>query len=210
MQVDHVVSLGHQCRPAWHVRRVWGLKKAYPFNWWITDCEGLARFIDDGSVARLYDEAVEMVVDGKLLTIWHPGYGIQLFHDFPRSEDFTEVLPGWRDELHLALNRTQVLMDRFFALDGASVLFLREASADDTADSLVALRSSVLRRLPNATTKFLLLSAEPRAAEGWRDIEFADPGGLGAWPGDDRAWEQLLAGLGKRMNESPAAGPTRR
>jgi hypothetical protein len=103
----HVVPLGVSCRVTYQVRTFFGTTEAYPFDWWISSLDGLARYLERPDPGRIYGEGgLEEVrrAHGKVVSIRSAEFGFQLYHEFPRHREtppgldaeISVVSPGWR------------------------------------------------------------------------------------------------------------------
>jgi hypothetical protein len=208
---SHIVSLGYRCRTTQRLRDHFDSKTAFPFDWWITPLAGGAAFLRDWDLERLYDPGLLKPVRrlGRTLYIEHAVYGLRLQHEFPMDLDRRHVLPGWRDHIGHARDRTAHLMEKFDLLNrpDRKVLFVRELMEEEQGDleGVETLRQAVLERTPRAERQFLLISPSSVEAPGWRALRISDPV-KDPWTGTPALWDQALASLDYRFERRPGWG----
>jgi hypothetical protein len=206
----YIVSLGYRCRTTRRLRDHYGFDTAFPFDWWVTSLEGAISFLRDWDLERLYDPARLRDVRrwGRSMYVEHTDYRIRLQHEFPMDEARQRVLPGWRAHVAEARARTAHLMRKFDALDRADrqVLFVRELRAGEEAQTelIAQLREAVLAHVPRAQSRFLLISRQGVAAEGWTPLAIDDPM-TEPWTGTPQIWDAALQSLEFRLERQQSA-----
>jgi hypothetical protein len=199
--IDHIVSLGRACETAYNLRRHYNFSTAYPFDWWISTTDGVARFIADGDGTALYDpDALRLAPKGD--SVVNPRYGIRLHHEFPRQRDATgqPVAAGWAEYVPAARERTDHLTRRLFGT-GGSLVFMRTFGPRDGDEAAVAaLLAALDARFPAAQIGVVLVNFRGRAPAGYATQRLAVERPAGAdWRGDGAAWDRALATLGLRL-----------
>jgi len=84
---DLVFSLGPNCKNAWNVRSHFGVRQAYPFDWWITPARAMLRMIEPGFVFHVApdDLALTPVDSAGDNSVFNRRLNILQHHDFPRQ-----------------------------------------------------------------------------------------------------------------------------
>src|SRR5689334_12221399 len=115
---DHIVPVGHDCRLTHHTRQAFGIRTAYPFDWWTTPLAGLTAFLETPDPDLLIGEDLREPVwhEGRLLALRNVRFGFELIHDFPREE--RSSLPGWQEHVGEVRAKVARRLDRFLALGG--------------------------------------------------------------------------------------------
>ena len=171
---DEIVSLGVGCRVTYNLRRTFGIRHAFPFDWWVTPLPALVAFLDDPSLDRLYDPQHLKPVwkDGERFAIRNVHYDIELHHEFPRRPDGF-VGEDWLDHLDQPRARTAHVWNRFNALPATArkVLFVREFIKSDrtrppgqTTALTAAVMAALERRLPGLDFGLLLIDSPEKVA----------------------------------------------
>lgn len=203
----HIVPLGLSCRLTHQVRRFFGTGIAYPFDWWISPLPGLARYLADPDPERIYsrDRLEEMNVDGRVVAIRSVEFGIELFHEFPRTRsvvggnEVSVVAADWPDHVSAARDKHSTRLQRLLDADqpGNRILFIRHKAGADAAslaeaDAVGALRDILRARWPAARVELMLVNVPVRGSlpAGIRSISFEDRPGSAAeeWQGDSERW----------------------
>ena len=210
----HVVPLGLSCRVTYQLRRHFRSATAFPFDWWYTPIEGLARYLADPDPDRLFGPRAleERTEDGRVSTIASREFGFQLFHEFPRHKEEAPVAVvsgGWRDHVAAARERYLRRMERLAQTDrpGNRVLFVRhqlglEIAPESAGRAVEALWRSLAAGWRHAEIRLLLVNLPP--LDGLRpqvqQLHFDDPPGPPpeSWRGDDARWTSGLEIRGLR------------
>lgn len=207
----HVVPLGVSCRVSYQVRAYFGGKTAYPFDWWGTPIDGLTRYLSDPDPDRVYDTAAldEVMVDGHVRTIFAPGFGFYLFHEFPRQDvglPMRVVAPDWRRHVAKLRARHARRLDRLLALDRPSnrILFVRDrldinggSDGDEAAESVAKLWGALSNRWPRAEIELLVVNVAcyrriPQRGVRWVDFEDVRGDSADGWKGDSTRWARAF------------------
>lgn len=184
--LTHIVSLGPVCSTSLNLRRHFDFDTAYPFDWWYTPEPGLAAFLRDPDIDRLYDpfelERIETPP-----TVRHRTLGIYLHHEFPRRWDQPEepVVEGFLDHLDAPRKRTRYLLDRWRRLDAPRerLLLVRE---DLAGPDIEAALQATLRHADWCLVSVAGPPMEP--AHGWRR--------------DPASWDAVLDALGVDLDRT--------
>ncbi len=210
--VTHVVPLGVSCRVTYQLRTYFRAGEAYPFDWWGSSIDGVARYLQDPDPDRIFspDGLIEQTADGGIYTILSRTFGFQLFHEFPRRSAQTAirvVSPQWRDHVAAARSAHERRLQRLLDLDrpGNAIVFVRHKldAADDAQriqENVDALWRTLSARWTIADIRLLLVNV-PAFAPPCRRVlcvDFDDPPGSGpeSWRGDDGRWAAAFASLG--------------
>jgi len=215
----HVVPLGLSCRVTHHVRRYFGIGIAYPFDWWISPLPGLASYLADPDPDRIYAPGCleEMHVDGRAAAIRNVEFGIELYHEFPRTRVCVEgrevsvVAPDWRDYVAAARQKHAARLKRLLAIDrpGNRILFVRNKYDADgvgraNARELAALTEQLRARWPAADVELLLVNVpvQGRLPRGVRSVTFQDLPGPppDEWHGSSELWRAAFSAQRLRLD----------
>jgi hypothetical protein len=224
----HVVPLGCSCRVTHQARTYFGSVESYPFDWWISPLDGIARYLEDPDPALIFADGCLHEVrgtHGEVASIYSPDFGFQLLHEFPRRveqagpPEVTAVVPDWRRQVDAAAARHVRRLARLQALDrrGRRILFVRDhlsPDPDDARDPRPAVEhlwTVLQRRFPLADVALLLVNLrlpEPLSPPILA-VDFVDPAGTGpdAWKGDPARWSAAFASAGfarRRRGVAPA------
>lgn len=202
--VDHIVSLGSACETAYNLRRHFGFATAYPFDWWISQTAGVARFIREADAAALYRES-ELQPSANARSIVNARYGIRLHHEFPRDRQVRgqPVIAGWARHLAAPQARTAHLIRRLsgLAAAGQRIVFVRSFGPRDTnAAAALSLLAALEDRFAPARIGVVLVNHEGRLPAGPPVHRLAVARVAGSdWRGDAGAWDAALGTLGLRL-----------
>jgi hypothetical protein len=83
-QVDLAVSIGPNCRVAWHVRRHFNFERAYPFDWWVASTYGVMTILNQNFNFHVKSEDLVELNDPQ--TIYNRKLHLIHQHDFPRKD----------------------------------------------------------------------------------------------------------------------------
>jgi hypothetical protein len=203
---DEIVTLGCDCTVTVNLRLTFGLRNAFPFDWWTTPLPSLVEFLKDPSVEMLYHPALlEPQWRGNMLeSIRNRYYGIELRHEFPRDEE-GGVRADWADHLDAPRSRSEHLMRRLLGLPSSAskVLFVRafkESELELLSGRVPQLTANVCERLAELLPglEFQLLLIDPPARvdyPGVRSLHVADPN-KGDWRGTPKLWRRHLLSSG--------------
>lgn len=212
------------------MRTFFGSTESFPFDWWISPLDGIARYLEDPDPALIYVEGrlQEMRgTHGEVASIYNPDFGFQLVHEFPRRAEIVggapvdAVAPGWQRHVAAAAARHVRRLARLDALDrrGRRILFVRNRLSPDPADArdprpaVDRLWAALRRRFRAADVELLLLNLHlPEApARPILAADFVDPEGDGpeAWRGEPARWSAAFASLGfaPRARRGPTPVP---
>ncbi len=208
----HVIPLGVSCRVTHQVRLCFGSATAWPFDWWITPLDGFARYLADPTPERIYGEGCleERVEEGRVVAIRSRQFGMELFHEFPRTRVETAervvsvVAPGWRQHVEAAEEKHRTRLERLLALNERAnrLLFVRHKVAADPwvstpSAKIEALWDLLCSRWRRAKVDLLLVNVPlaGRLPRGVRSVVIDDrPGPPGEeWQGDHAVWRAAFA-----------------
>ena len=208
----HVVPLGLSCRVTYQVRAYFRSGERYPFDWWTTPLEGIARYLRDPDPARIFAEGAleEQLEDGWVRSIVSSEFGFELFHEFTRRKEapaMRVVSPDWRGQVPSVRARHVARLERLLGLNrtGNRILFVRHRvdAADEGArapDNVAGLWQALLGLWPAAEIELLLVNVPPfdPPSRRVRRLAFDDPPGPPpeSWRGDDWRWAAGLASAG--------------
>jgi hypothetical protein len=201
--VDHIVSLGRACETAYNLRRHYGFATAYPFDWWISGTDGVARFIREANADDLYRlSALEPVDDGA--SIRNARYDIRLHHEFPRDRGAPgrPVIADWAARVAAPRARTAHLARRLFGLadTAGSIVFVRSCRPRDGEAALAALLQALEMRFPRQQVGVVLVNHQGADVAGYPAHRMAvAPPATADWRGDPAAWDAALGALGLRL-----------
>ena len=201
---DHVVALGYNCRVAYNLRRTFGFKTAYPFDWWVTPLPALAAFLHDPSLDRLYDPALlePVIKGGGIHSIHNAHYRIQMEHEFPKLKNGF-VRDDWIEFVNEPRTRTDYLLRRMREIPaGSRVLFVRwtkRMERRELGERFEPLMRDVLHGLeqmfPAVRRSVLLVDPPVRIeAPGVMAVRIPDP--IRDWKGTPELWTKALLGMG--------------
>lgn len=222
-----VVPLGYSCRVTYQMRTRFRSATPFPFDWWITPLDGLARYLADPDPNRIFAPGAleERIEDDWPSAIASREFGFQLFHDFPRHKESPPVAvvsPGWQAHVAAVRDRHQRRMARLLATDepGNRVLFVRhqlgtETAADAAGAAVDALWRSLGARWQRAQIYLLLVNLPPvdPPSSNVLQVRFEDAPGPPpeAWRGDAARWTAALDSAGivpAREGEALACPPS--
>jgi hypothetical protein len=223
----HIVPLGVSCRVTHQIRRCFGVGVAYPFDWWISPLSGLVRYLEDPEPARIYSPGCleEMKVDGRVTAIRSREFGIELFHEFPRTrivvdgQEVSTVAEDWREHVSGQREKHETRLRRLLATDapGNRILFIRhkyDANPEAQASSreIMALQEALQKRWSAARVELMLLNVPVSGAipQGVRIETFEDLPGPAPdeWQGDAERWGSAFAAQQLRLDGAvPADAP---
>lgn len=178
LPATHVVSLGESCATAYNLRRHYNFGGAFPFDWWVSEAEGLIRFLDDPRVDRLYDpEKLGLTDNGG--SVRHKEFGLLLHHEFPRAwrREGGPIRDDWRDFLAKPKHRSAALVKKFLDLNKADnrIVFVRYGKS-----------------APGFIERLEKLFVEPT----WTFVHLGYIANKsGGWKGDPQAWDRVLDDL---------------
>lgn len=209
---SHVVPLGLSCRVTHQVRTYFGIGIAFPFDWWISPLSGLTRYLADPDPERVYGPGCleEMRVDGRVAALRSVEFGIELFHEFPRTRvvvdgrEVSMVAADWPDHVAAARAKHAARLQRLLATNraGNRILFVRhrcdaESARLASANEVAALQDALRALSPAAEVELLLINVpiQGRLPRGVRTIVFDDPPGPppNEWQGDSARWRAAFA-----------------
>lgn len=223
----HIVPLGVSCRVTHQIRRCFGVGVAYPFDWWISPLSGLVRYLEDPEPARIYSPACleEMQVDGRVAAIRSREFGIELFHEFPRTRILIEgrevstVSADWREHVSAQREKHESRLRRLLAADasGNRILFIRHKydanpEAQASIREIIAVQEVLQKRWSAARVELLLINVPVLGAlpQGVRAELFEDLPGPppDEWQGDAERWRSAFAAQQLRLDgTAPADAP---
>jgi hypothetical protein len=225
-----VVPLGVSCRVTYQVRTFFGSTEAYPFDWWISPAEGLARYLERPDPDLIYKNGglEEMRgAQGEVAAIRSTEFGFQLFHEFPRhrerlpgrEEEVSVVSPGWQGYVAASAARHAGRLARLRSLDrvGNRILFVRhrlDIPYDNPADpgpAVERLWRALCGQYREARIALLLVNFRIPETPSRRvlAIDFDDPQGPlpEAWRGETERWAAAFSSLGLTSPGPPPGGP---
>jgi len=212
---DEIVSLGGSCRITYNLRRTFGIRHAFPFDWWVTPVRSMIAFLEDPSLDKLYDPArLEVSWWGERSVVRNTHYGMTLDHEFPRTPDGT-VQDDWLQRLEQPRTRTAHVLKRFLDLPATAgrVLFARDFTKEERreyshgrAQPMVAATIAALTRLLPGLDFDLLLIDPPQGVDLPKvsSLDIYDDSKTD-FRGDFELWtERLLgAGLARTASDGP-------
>lgn len=111
---DAIISAGPRCSTAWHLRRVFELEKAYPFDWWVTPLQSLIRLLLEGQSFEFDPDDLVVLDTTHGETVLNQRWLLQHHHDFRRDPDERIDRSDLNPESLAALNQKyQFLFNRF-------------------------------------------------------------------------------------------------
>jgi hypothetical protein len=145
-----VISLGHRCQTAQHLRRMMIHSGTMPFDWIISSVSGVADAIESDFDGILWPERLELRED----RVIDHRFGFAYVHEFPIGADYLLA--------HVRVRRRQeLLIGRFRKAMGsaARILFVRhEAPGIDVRGAAERLVNAVAHRRPRTSFHLLFLS----------------------------------------------------
>jgi hypothetical protein len=205
IRVDYVVSLGGVCRVTYNLRRFFNFGTAFPFDWWVTDLQGVINAIE--SDKDPYAHLIENRQNREdILQIMSGDGTIGFHHEFPRdwSTPGSPVRSDWRLHIEAARARFMYLRQRLLNANTSShrILFVRHlgnlrdsrSSAHETIDDLMDAIDNTFNKSQNI---FLLINApDPIRRSQYYTLRFHEREvGVGKWEGDFVQWESELSKL---------------
>lgn len=198
--VSHIVSLGGSCRVTHNLRSYFDFSSAYPFDWWITPLRSATRFLREPDLDRLYEPGSLQIVkkEGSPSTVWNIHFGIDLHHEFPRSDG--EVAAGFLNHIEAPRARQRYLLKRLRDLNEErhSLLLVRHFIWTDRGLSLAdmaAFTHAAEEMFDRAECRFLFINCP---IEFRRDdimqLRISERPDI-SWRGDSRLWAEGLASL---------------
>lgn len=113
---EHIISIGSFCSVAMEIERIERRDGAYPFDWCISELEGVLKLIEnDFKDFMVYDELMQNIVEH---SHYMNQYGIQFFHDFNSYEPL-------KDQLHTVHKKYLRRIRRFYKSIKEPTLFVR-------------------------------------------------------------------------------------
>ncbi len=187
----NVISLGWRCATTYNVRRFFDFTSGFPFDWWISSEDGIARILQGVGPDFIYSSEQLYLADD-CMTVRHRSLDIGLPHEFPRlnGDPLRPVVDNFKDFISRPQKRTAYLLNKLYGLDMASehLLFVREADGD-SGDRL---ERAISKRIQKASWS---LAAVPRVAID-NDDEFG-------WRGKSEVWDRCLAKIGVSLDRRP-------
>jgi len=120
---QNIISLGYFCSIALELERM-GLRScSSPFDWCITDFEGVIKLIDN-DFKDLFNEDLLYQNNSNRAYYMNCKYKIQFFHDFNQNETLIEQLPLVREKYNRRIQR-------FYSMIQQPTLFIRYISSED-------------------------------------------------------------------------------
>lgn len=208
----HVIPLGVSCRVTHQVRRCLGAATAWPFDWWITPLDFPARYLAEPDPERVYGDGCleEQVENGQVVAIRNRQFGVQLFHEFPRTRIETDegtrsvVASEWQKHVDAAAEKHKARLARLLALNESAnrLLFVRHKAAADPSVSAASgeietLWNQLRSRWSRARVDLLLVNVPVKGPlpRDVRSVVIDDrPGPPGEeWQGDHAIWRAMFA-----------------
>lgn len=174
----HIVSLGEACANAYNLRRYYNFGGAFPFDWWVSDAEGLVRFLESPSIEFLYD-VNRLTLSQTNDSVRNHDFNFIFQHEF--KHDWS--LPGhpiradWTTNIEKPAQRSEALLNKFLALNanGNRVVFIRNGK---TSPKIIA---SLEKLFPLPEWTFVHIDYIANGENGWK--------------GDTSLWDEALARL---------------
>ncbi len=195
LRFSHVVSLGHTCSPAFHIRRVFNVEKAFPFDWVIAPERGLRQVLAnpcDDFVNKGALQLTQTTNEEGFLSVVDTSTSFEYLHDF-RS------LVNWEEEAERVAAKYRFLARRWqdTMAAGGRILFVRDVTSDEeAAPDFVEPLHGFLQALYPKVDVYLLGIQEagmPGARNGRRartiDFHGTEPW---SWHGSFEEWEGCL------------------
>lgn len=110
--IDRVISLGTNCTISFHLRRFFGVERAYPFDWWFTPLDAVAPVLASRFAVEI--DRDNLAVVGGRRSIINRKYRILHHHDFPRVPGNRLIAPDWISAIGACRAKYAALGRRFF------------------------------------------------------------------------------------------------
>jgi len=147
---DMVISLGHCCQTAQHLRRMMIHSGTMPFDWVISSANGVADAIESDFDGILCPEQLELRED----RVIDHRFGFAYIHEFPIRAGFLLAHARVRRRQELLIGRFRNAM-----ASAARILFVRhEARGIDVRGAVERLVNAVARHRPRPSFHLLFLS----------------------------------------------------
>lgn len=207
--ISHIVSIGKACRITYQLRRHFNFGLSFPFDWWVSQPEGIAAALSPDFDPYGEDLLQERVVSGVIKGITSCNGAISFHHEFSRdtSKPSKPITPNWRDQVsknrEVFMRRRQRLLD--LNNSNEHILFVRHAFDDEAGFNLVF--SKLQSTFDRAEISVLLLN-QTSHVPGDRRIfkavidDSPAPVRQGSWKGIDEEWDTLFASSGFRLENS--------
>ncbi|WP_294538069.1 DUF1796 family putative cysteine peptidase [uncultured Rhodoblastus sp.] len=193
MRFDKVISLGLACGAAYQIRRRFDQTETYPFDWLVTQMNGLLQLLDGDFKGFLCkDNMVEHET-----YVEDTAFCIKFFHDFPENKCNDASMEEVREKYQRRITRWRGTIKQV-----SSVLFVRSMAfnlADEVMDweqcerlgaHLDNLRSGMNWRLLVSNPSSSGIAPRSSKHIALRRLDF--PMTPFVWSGDDQAWSDLF------------------
>lgn len=182
MQATHVVGLGSSCCVAYNLRRYFNFGGAFPFDWWVSNGDGLARFLAAPDAEKLYEPS-NLELTPNAASVRNKDFGFLFHHEFNRHWKVpgSPVQEDWQESTELPKQRTLALWEKLVRLDDEKnriCFFRNEKLSPELVDALERLF--------------------PRAE--WTIVELKSSAEAANWKGDPNVWDKELASTGVTLD----------
>jgi len=190
---DLIVSLGANCQPAHHIRRVTGTKTAQIFDWCVTPDRALCHAIRNGFDNWFDPECLVPHGDGGYL---HKETKVFFLHEFAQHPDFETGYSANAERIERRILRWHSL-----AGSGKRVLFIRQHVSETSARKAAAALVAALVASTNLSFDLLYLVKPAMRLPFWkmRGVTFRHNRPKGPdedWRGYDSDWDAHFASMG--------------
>ncbi len=166
-EYDHIIGLGGHCQTAYQIRRYFGVRKAYPFDWWVTPTIGLVELVETEFSDLFKEDNLKIVHEKTGPAVTCTKYHLMHYHDFDEAKINGHYSPYLvRTQCAKNHSKFSYLISRFLNLKG-KILFIRFSHGWTEFDDRTCIFDEVLlkrlidalnKMLPNAEITFLLLN----------------------------------------------------
>ena len=166
---SHIISLGHFCGTASELERV-GLRGAsYPFDWVISDLDGVLSLMENGFKEFLEVRYMQQSATNRSL-FHNTKYDIQFFHDFDKYTPMVQQIDSVREKYDRRIAR-------LYRSIKEPTLFVRYVSDQQEGEYLSNSKDHVNEILlgPNSNNSLLLVANRGISLRGFDDIYVVDP-----------------------------------
>lgn len=210
MRYDYVVSLGGNCEVAEHVRRYFGIKVTFPFDWWVTPFESCCHLIEQ-DFSDLFDN---ISLDRRHQAVISNTYGMYHHHDFVRDEkshviedQIASQIPDLKIKFMALTNRMRQNLSF-----GRKILFIRSwreilhegkhyprhlirGVPQYDFDRLIA---ALAHRFPDIEFQCLFVNYGHQRTADKRALfhNIQDKGDIRDWRGSALGWDEMFRSLG--------------
>ncbi len=207
MKFDHAVSLGGSCKAAYEARACFDFGEAYPFDWWISRADQIARYLRAPNPDALYapDNLRVMKTNRGGTQVGSVTHDFRFHHEFPRDWDVmgAPIAPHWESAATNAKARHIRLLDRLFGLNVPEkrILFIRTCEEEGDTEALPDLLDALTVRFARAQWRLLTVNSTAPVHDK-RLLTANFPLAELAWSGRPTpAWRRAFSRLGLEVRE---------